>query len=58
MVTSTASLLEMTAENIVRNLGPNEIIQYEISSNDWNQFFIDKGWVDQDDLPYDDEDMP
>ena len=49
--------LDITAEDIIRGLGPNEVVQHEISSDDWNEFFIENGLVDDDDLlDYDDDD--
>lgn len=40
MITSTSSDLDIAVEDIIRGLGPNEITQREISSDDWNDFFI------------------
>jgi hypothetical protein len=57
MITSTAELIDMTLEDIIRGLGPTEIIQHEITSDEWNEFFIKNGWIDKDDLPDDDEDI-
>jgi len=57
MITSTAMSLDITAEDIIRGLGPNEVVQHEISSDDWNEFFIENGLADDDDLlDYDDDD--
>jgi len=50
MIISTATSLDITAEDIVRELSPNEVIQYEISSNDWNEFFIQNGLIGNNDL--------
>lgn len=57
MVTSTAMSLDMTVEDIIRGLGPTEVVQHEINSDEWNEFFIENGWVDEDDLPDDDGDI-
>jgi len=58
MITSTAMSLDITAEDIIRGLGPDEVVQHEISSDDWNEFFIENGLVDDDDysFDYDDDD--
>lgn len=57
MITSTAMSLDITAEDIIRGLGSDEVIQHEISSDDWNDFFIENGLVDDDDLlDYNDDD--
>jgi len=55
MITSTATSLDITTEDIIRGLGPNEVVQHEISSDDWNEFFIENGLVDDDDLLDDDD---
>lgn len=60
MITSTALSLDMTVEDIIRGLGPDEVVQHEISSDDWNEFFVENGWVDDYDdyiLPDDDGDI-
>lgn len=60
MVTSTALSLDMTVEDIIRGLGPDEVVQHEISSDDWNEFFVENDLLDDDDdytLPDDDEDI-
>lgn len=49
--------LDMTVEDIIRGLGPTEVVQHEINSDEWNEFFIENGWVDEDDLPDDDGDI-
>lgn len=55
MITSTANDLEMAVEDIIRGLGPNEVKQYEISSDDWNDFFIENGFIDDVEFDEDDE---
>ena len=50
MITSTATSLGMAAEDIIRELGPDEVVQYEISSDDWNDFFTENQFMNYDDL--------
>lgn len=57
MITSTATSLDMTAEDIIRGLSSAEVVQYEINSDEWNEFFIVNGWVDENELPDDDGDI-
>jgi len=40
----------MAAEDIIRELGPDEVVQYEISSDDWNDFFTENQFMNYDDL--------
>lgn len=49
MITSTALSLDMAVEDIIRGLGPDEVTQHEINADDWNDFFIEAGLVDDDD---------
>lgn len=49
MITSTANDLDMAVEDIIRGLSPDEVTQHEISSDDWNDFFIEYTMYDEDD---------
>jgi len=55
MITSTANDLDMTVEDIIRGLGPNEVRQYEINADDWNDFFIENNLIDDVEFDEDDE---
>lgn len=55
MITSTALSLDMAVEDIIRGLGPDEVTQHEINADDWNDFFIEAGLLD-DDIYIEDDD--
>jgi len=38
----------MAVEDIIRGLGPDEVTQHEINADEWNDFFIASGWLDDD----------
>jgi hypothetical protein len=39
MISSMASYLDMTIEEVVKGLGPEEVLQYKITPESWTDFF-------------------
>lgn len=54
MISSTAASLDIAVEDIIRELNPSEATQYEITSDDWDEFFVESGMMDYDDQDMDD----